>query len=341
MSWYVTVGGEPMGPLAETQVVAMLRAGMRLDGVARTIDNHWWDPASYPPFAEALLMANEMPSDMPVELGPRAQRSFGKVMAALSGGAAILAGVFFWQTSPTPRAPEVRAAEPAPTEVHDVTQVALDAPAPAAECDVEKLWFHGEGLTPAERRSNVILTAENWTPDCRWRAMDGVCKSGCDGLLSEVLLNASPKAERATLTRLRAEKNRDAALRGRAIYGEAAQLGHDVAGDAPPKAGKKLVGPPEAIPNVVVDEASCAAQAKAVGARVDDVRQKLEGPPPVAVGGFWMKETLRAVKGCVDCAGDRTPCADVARFLKNADDDIKEYEKGGDLGRKTVAARGR
>jgi hypothetical protein len=343
MSWYVTAGGEPMGPLPEKQVIAMLRAGVRLDAVARHIDKHWWDPAAYPPFADAMSTAAEVPSDMPVELGPRVQRSFGKVVAALCGSAALLAGVAWWRGGVGGPAPELQGAESTPTEIHDVTRVELGAPTRSADCDVERLWFRGEGLTPAERRANVILAVENWTTDCRWRAMDGICQNGCDGLLSEVLLNASPKSERTALTRLRAEKNHDVALRSRAIYVDVAQLGNDVVGDPAPRAGRKsghAKGDP-ASANAGVADPSCAELGPGEGARADELRQKLDDPPAIAVGGFWMKEALRAVKSCIDCAGDRTQCGEVARFLKNADDDIKEYEKGGELGRKTVAARAR
>ncbi|HEY3595495.1 MAG TPA: hypothetical protein VGL13_16520, partial [Polyangiaceae bacterium] len=174
MNWYVTAGGEPMGPLAEQQVITMLRAGMRFEAVARNVDQDWWDPMQYPPFAEALATADLRAPE--IEIGVPERRWFGKTMAALGGVAAILGALAWWGESPRGYVPAI-GAEPEPADIHEVAEPVGAAGARANDCDVEKIWFRGESLTPAERRANVILAVENWSTDCRWRAMDAVCQN--------------------------------------------------------------------------------------------------------------------------------------------------------------------
>jgi hypothetical protein len=370
MSWYVTAGGEPMGPLPERQVISMLRSGVRLQAVARDVDKHWWDPMRYPPFAEAIsqgeAQALALSLGQPQVETTQSRRGSAKTAAVIAVGLSLFAGLAWWSglsgRDPMAHLAETSTAESHDeAEVHDVAEVALGSTSRSSDCDVEKLWFRGEGLTPAERRANVILAVENWSTDCRWRAMDGICQNGCDGLLSEALLNASPKAERAALTRLRAERNRGVATRSRAIYADVMQLSRDVVpsgASAGSNGGTGAQGSPGASRGArksaddapaMGETATCAASGTdAIGgnggtaSRIDALRQKLDGPPSVAVGAFWMKEALRAIESCADCGGDRTHCTEVARFLKSADDDIRGYEKKGELDRKTVAvARGR
>jgi hypothetical protein len=55
MNWFVmTVAGSPIGPLAEQQVVEMIRSGASVIGVARQGDATWSHPRYYPAFAAAF-----------------------------------------------------------------------------------------------------------------------------------------------------------------------------------------------------------------------------------------------------------------------------------------------
>src|SRR5215471_5584985 len=329
MSWYVNAGGEPMGPLPERQVIAMLLDGVRIEAVARQLDKHWWDPAAYPPFAQALLEAQNKAGKEPEAQPPlRPRRRVIWLGACLS----LFAGLAWWASPKVQRAAaETAAADPSAAadpreEPRAAPPVELAAP-PIAPCDIEALWFRGAELTPAQRRANIAETVNGWTGDCRRQAMESLCRSGCDGLLSDTLLNAAPKGERAALAKLRSDRNHDVALRGRALYTELS----DIARWALPTPRTEQ---PAAKAPLNLD--ACQEHMAKDAARIEGIRQELEGAGPHPAGGFWIKEALTALESC--CESDRSQCADVARFLKSADDDIRERDHRAETDKRAMTA---
>jgi hypothetical protein len=353
MGWFINCGGEPKGPLSERQIVAMLRAGARLDAVAREVDTHWHEPAEYPPFAKALAWAED-----PTHASERAPRR-ARMTALMAVGGVVLLSTFAvlrasqaWES----RAPIAESGAKvvalsdtaAPSNARraaDLTALAAnEAPAEATSpgtrdaCNVEELWFRGRDLTPAQRRTNVVQNLEKWTPDCRRRALEGLCRMGCEGILSEALLAAAPKEERASLAKLRAEHNRDAAQRARAIYGEIVELGHYAAAVTSNGAVNKDV--PSAQPPTAADDAAwCEARAPNDAERTAAIGRELETDGALPPGGYWMKEALRVLQNCLRCGENRWSCDDVPRLLKSADDEIRAYDHRAEAEKRVAAAR--
>lgn len=329
MSWYVNASGEPMGPLQEREVIAMLRSGVRIEAVARQLDKHWWDPMAYPPFAQALLEAqgkNEKEPEPRPQVRPR-----GRVIW-LGASLSLFAGLAWWASprvhhaAAQPAAAEPLVATDPEEEPRAAPPVELAAP-PIGPCDIEALWFQGAELTPAQRRARIAETVSGWTRDCRAQALESLCRSGCDGLLSDTLLNAAPKGERAALAKLRSERNHDVALRGRALYTELS----DIARWALPAPRTE---PPATKAPSNLD--TCREHMVKDAARIDGIRQELEGAGPHPAGGFWIKEALTALEIC--CESDRSRCADVARSLKSADDDIRERDHRAEADKRAMTA---
>jgi hypothetical protein len=316
-----------MGPLPERQVIAMLRGGVHIEAVARQLDKHWWDPTAYPPFAAALLEAQgqaEAPESWPQVRPRRRVIWLGACLSLLTGLA--------WWASPTvrraagqPGAEQFAAVDPQ-AEPRAAPPVELTAP-PIAPCDIEALWFRGEQLTPAQRRANIAETVGGWSTDCRWQAMESLCRGGCDGLLSDTLLSAAPKGERAALAKLRSERNHDVALRGRALYTELSEIARWA---LPPAHTEQAASK---IPAILE---ACQEHIAKDAVRIEGIRQELDGAGPHPAGGFWMKEALAALQSC--CESDRSQCADVARFLKSADDDIRERDHRAEADKRAMTA---
>jgi hypothetical protein len=244
----------------------------------------------------------------------------------------LFAGLAWWASpkvqhaSAEPAAAEPLAAPDPEEEPRSAPPVELAAP-PIAPCDIEALWYRGAELTPLQRRASIAETVDGWTTECRWQAMEGLCRSGCDGLLSDTLLNAAPKGERATLAKLRSERNHDVALRGRALYTEL----NDIARWALPttRADQPATKTP-------LNLDACQEHMAKDAARIEGIRQELDGAGPHPAGGFWIKEALAALQSC--CDSDRSQCADVARFLKSADDDIRERDHRAEADKRAMTA---
>lgn len=327
MSWYVNAGGEPMGPLPERQVIAMLRGGVHIEAVARQLDKHWWDPTAYPPFAEALRegRAKALPEADPL---PQVRPRRGVIW--LGSCLSLFAGLAWWASPSLQGAvaqPAVTLATADPqAEPRAAPPVELAAP-PIAPCDIEALWFRGADLTPAQRRGNIVETVDGWTTECRWQAMESLCRGGCDGLLSDTLLNAAPKGERAALAKLRSERNHGVALRGRALYSEVSEIARWA---LPARTAE------QAAPKAPLNLDACQEHMSKDAARIQGIRQELDGAGPHPAGGFWMKEALSALQAC--CDSDRSQCGDVARFLKSADDDIRERDHRAEADKRAMTA---
>ena len=54
MNWYVTSGGERIGPVSEEQVVEMIRSGTDVAWVRRDGEEGWLNPRENVPFARAI-----------------------------------------------------------------------------------------------------------------------------------------------------------------------------------------------------------------------------------------------------------------------------------------------
>jgi hypothetical protein len=351
MNWYVSAGGGPIGPLPEDRVVALIRGGMRLVAVYREGGREWVDPRSCPPFAAAVsgapiatpqpVDAESVPPAAQVEPVAPPRRDapsprnaplpkVAKFWGWIGGSMGLVGGLVWWAIT---QGNVATAEQSRPKPIEGNAPVAMAAASPASEpipaCDIEKLWS-ADDSAPGQRRAKVMLAVEGWTPDCRFHALQGVCINGCDGLLADLIVGAAPKTERPALAKLRAQKNRDVALRGRALYGEVDKLGHyAISIMSSPRSSiyrKSHPAEPQAASSTVKDD-GCVERMKSDLGRVKEIRDKLEAPGPLPVAGFWMKEALSATESCLDCKDDRSPCRDILRFLTGADDELRSYER--------------
>jgi hypothetical protein len=361
MNWHVSAGGAPIGPLSENQVITMLRAGLKIVAVAYEGAREWSDPRTHPPFAEALSLADTPTNADSLEQGPShthaaslepapafadvhpsvqplvqvtvkpAARSKSKLgQVGLLCGSLCLGAALAWWAAARGR---VAAAESGKAEQSSrataVPGEARSSAQPADPCDVEKLWFMSEELTPSERQERVTHQVEAWPADCRFEAMNRLCRNSCEGMLSDLLVAAAVPGEREVLAKLRADTNRDVTARGRASYKNLTELAQYALSivSSPRTSNRDPKRAPEPESAAVASD-SCLARMAKDFARVDDLRKSLDGEKgPLPAGGFWLAQALTASRSCLDCGDDRSQCAEMNKFLKSADEDIREHER--------------
>lgn len=208
---------------------------------------------------------------------------------------------------------------------------ASDTAAPTAQdCDAQALWF-GSTLPVDGRADAFINTLRGWTPECRRKAFEGMCSSGCSEVVTDKVIAASTSAERSDLLMIRMTRNRRAAAIGRDLYSKV---------NAIAKYAKSIRGTPRGSayhkPNAsdyeyaaeLVDGNPCLDRMRKDFTRIKDLSNELKAQLSSAPSGtVALTSALSFIRGCVDCSDDRSSCDLATEPLENVKENLAEVDK--------------
>lgn len=122
--WFVSTSPstDPIGPLLEEQVIAMLRGGMHGLVVAQEGADQWRDPRSHPAFAGAISLSSaplKQPSPLANAVASRGGVAVGRIVGALAGLGVLYGGISLCTASLTPKAAEQAPPRPQSLNVGD------------------------------------------------------------------------------------------------------------------------------------------------------------------------------------------------------------------------------
>jgi hypothetical protein len=182
------------------------------------------------------------------------------------------------------------------------------------ECDVDQVYKDTLDGEPDVAKAKTIEIVKRWPPECRWRAFEAECKNRCMDFPSDMLIEAAATPEEARRIRTeRLARNEASLKKGEAVVGKVnAVVQHANAMKNEPRGST----------------AACVRRMKEDFDRINQLQKEVDGSlAEIPIGLVGLKATLQLAKSCVNCAADRTLCADMNEGMKADQENLDYWRK--------------